>query len=190
MPSIFGHAVAGYAIGTAFSPDRPGRRTRILAVICAMAPDLDWFTGFLDPEDHLGLSHRGFPHSLLAAGLITLLAMVLGRRNQLRHLKTWLCLGTATFSHGLLDAFTFGGTGVAFLAPFSKARFVAAWQPIFVSPIPLSGGLRDWLFFSLGTELLFIGGPALVIILLARRLARTRQQRSTSTPDLSAEMPD
>jgi inner membrane protein len=170
MPSFFGHALAGYAIGSAFHRGRPGRRMALLSVACATAPDLDWFTGFLDPGDRFGLGHRGLLHSLLAAGILTILAMTLANRDQARRLRPWLCLGAATFSHGMLDAITFGGTGVAFLEPFSSTHFVAAWQPIFVAPIPLSGHLAQWLAFSLGTEALWIGLPALALILGSRFL--------------------
>lgn len=188
MPSIFGHALAGYTIGLAFNQGTSERRTRLLAMACAMAPDLDWLTAFLDPQDHFGLSHRGILHSLLAGGIITCLAMLLGNRSQLKRAKPWLCLGVATFSHGLLDAFTFGGTGVSFLAPFSKARFVSLWQPIFVSPIPLSDRLTEWLLFSLGTELFFIGLPSLVVMLGVWRLRRSKNAEASGR--LGVEAPD
>jgi inner membrane protein len=38
-------------------------------------------------------------------------------------------------SHGLLDAMTTGGLGVAFFAPFSAERYFFPWRPILVSPI-------------------------------------------------------
>jgi len=41
----------------------------------------------------------------------------------------------ATASHGMLDAMTNGGRGVAFFAPFSDARFFFPWRPIEVSPL-------------------------------------------------------
>ncbi len=172
MPSIFGHALAGYAIASAYHQGRPSRRTALLAVACAAAPDLDWFTGFLDVHDRFGLAHRGLLHSVLAAALITALAVCLAYRPRLRRPGPWLFLGTATFSHGFLDACTFGGTGVAFLAPFSSVHFVAAWQPMFVSPIPLSDHLTNWLLFSLGTEALWIGVPAALVILASRYFRR------------------
>lgn len=174
MPSFFGHAVAGYAISSAFHRGRPPRRVWILATACAVAPDLDWFTGFLDVQNRFGLAHRGLFHSLLAAGLLAALAVLLGLDRGRRTLRNGMCIALATFSHGLLDACTFGGTGVAFLQPFSDAHFVAFWQPIFVSPIPLSGRLTDWLLFSLGTEALWIGGPALLAILVSRFLGRVQ----------------
>jgi len=184
MSSLFGHAMAGLAISAAYTQGRPPRRVLALATACAMAPDLDWFTAFFPAAEHSTLAHRGLSHSLLAALLLAAGAMFLGFRPQLRSPRHWACMLTAAFSHGLLDACTFGGTGVAFLLPFSDVRFVCAWQPIFVSPIPLSGRLLDWLLFSLGTELVWIGIPAALILMAPRAIQwlRLRWQRSEETP--------
>ena len=38
-------------------------------------------------------------------------------------------------SHGVLDALTDGGPGVAFLAPFDDTRYFFPWRPIRVSPL-------------------------------------------------------
>jgi inner membrane protein len=174
MSSLFGHALAGLAISAAFTQSRPPRRTWAFAMACALAPDLDWFTGFLRSADGTSLAHRGMSHSLIAAALIATAAMLIGFRPHLRSPRHWACMLGAAFSHGLLDACTFGGTGVAFLLPFSKARFVCLWQPIFVSPIPLSGKLLDWLLFSLGTELVWIGLPASLVFAAPRVIQRVR----------------
>jgi inner membrane protein len=40
-----------------------------------------------------------------------------------------------TASHGVLDAMTDGGSGVAFWAPFDDGRYFLPWRPIPVSPI-------------------------------------------------------
>ena len=109
--------------------------------------------------------------------------MLLAFRPQLRNPRMWGCLAAATFSHSLLDACTFGGTGVAFLLPFSDARFVCVWQPIFVSPIPLSGKLLNWLLFSLGTEALWIGIPALLVFGMPHLVRRARAEGATATPE-------
>jgi len=184
MPSILGHTMAGLSISAACTQGRPPRRIWVLAVACAVAPDLDWFTGLFGIQDGHSLSHRGMSHSLLAALLIAALAMLIGFRSQLRSPRHWACMLSAAFSHGLLDACTFGGTGVAFLEPFSKARFVCLWQPIFVSPIPMSGRLLDWLLFSLGTEILWIGLPACLVFSAPRAIEwfRLRGKRSEETP--------
>jgi inner membrane protein len=166
MPSIFGHTAAGLGIALAFSEGRPSARLWATATICAVVPDVDWFGEFF----HLpqALSHRGATHSLLAALCIAAAAMYLAFRPQLRSPRHWMCLLTAALSHGMLDACTFGGTGVAFFFPFSGTRFFSLWQPIFVSPAPLNGRLLDWFLFSLGTEILWIGVPTLLLFVFLR----------------------
>jgi len=47
----------------------------------------------------------------------------------------WMYFFLATASHGLLDALTDGGLGVAFFAPFDNHRYFLPWRPIHVSPI-------------------------------------------------------
>lgn len=163
MPSLLGHAVAGCALSAAFHGGRPPRRVVLAAVVCALAPDVDWFTGLAGLAESHDLAHRGLTHALLAVPVLVGLVMLLGFRERLRESRLWLCLGAAALSHGLLDAWTFGGTGVAFLAPFSDTRYAAAWQPLFVSPIPLSGHLRDWFLFALATELAWLGLPTLLL---------------------------
>lgn len=180
MSSMFGHAVAGLTLSAAFTRGRPPRRVCIVAMACALAPDLDWFTGVLPIGEGHSLAHRGLSHSLVAAALITAAAMLIAFRDRLGSPRIWLCMAAATLSHGLLDAWTFGGTGVAFLAPFSDVRYVAHWQPLFVSPIPLSGRLLAWLLLSLGTELVWVGLPGLAVFLLARRWDRRAAPQASS----------
>jgi len=52
--------------------------------------------------------------------------------------RVLLALFAATASHGLLDAFTNGGLGVAFFAPFDSARYFFPFRPIAVSPIGIA----------------------------------------------------
>jgi inner membrane protein len=51
-------------------------------------------------------------------------------------------------SHGILDAMTNGGLGVALLSPLDTTRYFRPWRPIQVSPISLrrffsDEGVRD-----------------------------------------------
>jgi len=173
MPSLLGHAAAGLALNAAFADGRPPARTWALAAVCALAPDLDWFTAFLHlPYGHV-LNHRGATHSLAAAALIASSAMLLGLRAHLRSPRIWLCMFAAAFSHGLLDACTLGGVGVAAFLPFSHARYVCVWQPIRVSPIPLSAGLFTRFMAALWTEAVWIGLPSILLV-TATRAARLR----------------
>ena len=115
-----------------------------------MLPDIDviGFSFGIAYEDMFG--HRGFTHSLAFAVVIG--ALVARHLSHLSHRRAhpshpshdshpshrltlffWFLAVTA--SHGLLDAFTNGGRGIAFLAPFSNHRYFFAWRPIQVSPI-------------------------------------------------------
>jgi inner membrane protein len=83
--------------------------------------------------------HRGFFHSPFFAALFSLAAVSLFFRREKplgRRWWTWFLFFFAVgASHGLLDAMTDGGGGVALLSPFSSRRFFLPWRPIEVSPI-------------------------------------------------------
>jgi inner membrane protein len=50
----------------------------------------------------------------------------------------WFYLFAATASHGLLDAMTDGGSGVAFFSPFENSRYFFPFTPIRVAPIGIT----------------------------------------------------
>lgn len=107
--------------------------------------------------------HRGMTHSLLFAAVI---AVVMAFRFAPARPELWklmLLLFVITASHGVLDAMTNGGLGVAFFSPFDTSRYFFPWTPIQVSPI---GASR---FFSirgmdvLWSEIVWIWGPAILL---------------------------
>ena len=65
-------------------------------------------------------------------------------------------------SHGLLDAMTDGGPGVAFFAPFANRRYFLPWTPIRVSPTFTSRGTA-----VIRSELFWIWVPAGVLVVSA-----------------------
>ena len=100
-----------------------------------MIPDADAIAFRLHVPYAGAFGHRGAAHSLLAALLVGLAAWQIARVagwNRLR-LSVYACLSVA--SHGLLDAMTTGGQGVALFWPFSARRYFLPWRPIPVSPI-------------------------------------------------------
>src|SRR4029450_4848408 len=108
-------------------------RLFFLAAGCAILPDID-VIGFqfgVRYGDMLG--HRGITHSITFAVAVSAV-VALASPGRPRWLA-WLCLFLATVSHGLFDAMTDGGLGVAFFAPFSEARYFFPFRPIHVSPI-------------------------------------------------------
>jgi len=188
MPSVFSHAIAAVALGSV----AVGRRSRAivwsLGALCAVAPDLDAVTSFLFRIPYRAmLGHRGLSHSLLVAAVLALLVTVIVRRARLASpgpARLWLFFFVATASHGILDAMTNGGLGVAFFAPFSDERYFFPWRPILVSPIslPVFFGYRG--LRVMWSELGWIWLPA-AVVLLAGLVQRRRDSDSTSRKPLS-----
>jgi len=144
VASLFSHAVAAAAIGTAFAPPRSARFW-IYGAVCSAVPDLD-VTGFGFGVDYGDLwGHRGMTHSILFAIALSALVTVMIRSSERARpwIVLWLYLFLATVSHGLLDALTNGGLGVAFFSPFVTTRYFFPLQPIEVSPIGIDS------FFSM-----------------------------------------
>lgn len=84
---------------------------------------------YADPFGHRGASHA----IVIGVALGALCALVPGdRRERIRAATVGVAVAV---SHGLLDACTDGGLGVALLWPLSDARFFAPWRPLPVSPI-------------------------------------------------------
>jgi inner membrane protein len=136
MPTVMSHAVAALALGPAFRRADWPPRVWWAAALCAMAPDADVLGFFLGVPLGSMLGHRGLTHSLaFAAAIAAVIARLLVPSGTRRRL--WLYLFLATASHGVLDAMTDGGIGVAFWAPFDSARYYLPWRPIAVSPLGL-----------------------------------------------------
>ena len=138
MASLFSHAVAALSIGTCFYRSGTSKRIWAIGALCSVLPDMD-VVGFrfgIRYGDFWG--HRGFMHSLVFAALLAGAIVTLGFRELtlgLNHLSLWVYFFLATASHGLLDAMTDGGLGVAFFSPFDNHRYFLPWTPIRVSPI-------------------------------------------------------
>jgi inner membrane protein len=160
LPTIFTHAVAALSIGTAVLPKRTAATVWTCGIVCAVIPDADVVAFYVGIPYSGLLGHRGLTHSLLFAALLSL-AVLLLLRNHCRQepQRIALFLLIVSVSHGVLDAFTNGGLGVAFFAPFSAERFFFPLQPIEVSPIGAAFfSLRGW--WVLQSELLWVWVPA------------------------------
>ncbi len=143
-----------------------------------MLPDAD-VLGFalgIRYDDLFG--HRGFTHSLFFAAVVALAVTGLLRSKiQGRDVvQVFACIFAATASHGILDAFTNGGRGVAFFAPFDAARYFFPVQPILVSPIGLTAFLTWRGLAVLESEMAWVW-PASICVFLFARFARCRHGR-------------
>jgi inner membrane protein len=165
MPSVFTHAVAALALGSALLPRGAGPRAWLLGVACAVLPDIDVVAFAFGVPYSAMLGHRGLSHSILFAlllsALVTALAFRAGQWTGQRP-RIWLFLFAATASHGILDAFT-NGLGIAFFAPFSAARYFFPITPIEVSPI-VHGFFSEHGVRVLASEMVWVWTPALGLI--------------------------
>lgn len=165
-----GHVAVGLAAGRLHAGDRgPRAASALLFVLLAWLPDADVLARRLGAAPGSPWLHRGALHSLLVAVLAgAAAALLLGGlgRSRLRMAATAMAVAA---SHGLLDAFTDGGPGVALLWPWSGERIFAAVRPIPVAPIGL-GVASAWGLRVLSWELA-IFAPLLVVGLWPRRIA-------------------
>ncbi len=163
MPSIISHPAVPITIACIAGTRKVPPRLLTAGIVASVLPDAD-ILGFAFgiPYSHV-FGHRGFFHSplfALCAGLIGALAW---RRPGGSYLSAFVVLFLSMASHGVLDAATSGGLGIAFLSPFSNHRYFLPWQPIAVSPIGVSPFLSSWGVRVLRSEFLWVWMPCLGI---------------------------
>jgi inner membrane protein len=165
VPTLLGHAAVSAAFASACCP--PGSRSgRLWAVgaICSILPDADVLAFAIGiPYAHV-LGHRGLSHSLAGAVMMAAIATLaaFGAMKTSRR-RIFLLLFFVTASHGVLDAMTSGGLGVAFFAPFSNERFFLPWRPILVSPIRVARVLSPRGLQVVCNELVWVWVPSLAV---------------------------
>jgi inner membrane protein len=138
-----------------------------------MVPDLDvlGFAFGIRYGDLLG--HGGFTHSIcFAAGLGTFLAVLCPSSGETGRFLLFLFLFLSTLSHPFLDAFTNGGLGVAWFAPFSDQRYFFPWRPLVVPPIGLRPFFSVWGWRVIQSELVWIWLPSAVLFILGQAAKR------------------
>jgi inner membrane protein len=173
VASAISHPVVALALAPAFRA--PGAAVAVGALLTVL-PDADSIGFWMGVPYGAPLGHRGLTHSLAFAALLAGLALPVVRRasrtaaaaGRTRSLFLYLFLCAA--SHGVLDAFTNGGLGVAFFAPLSNARYFFPWTPILVSPISVPGFFDSRGLRVLASELVWIWVPGAAFYLGARAL--------------------
>ena len=164
------------------------KRLLVAGVVASVVPDLDVVAFRLGIPYAAAFGHRGFSHSLLFALIVAVVGASLARPLLSTPKRSFWFLFVAVASHGVLDAFTNGGLGIAFLWPFSGERFFAPFQPIEVAPLGLSRFLSLKGVAVLWSEVLWVWLPFLgaAAVVLASRRHRAPSVRSTRPPAKSA----
>ncbi|HWB62994.1 MAG TPA: metal-dependent hydrolase [Chitinophagales bacterium] len=178
MASAFSHAIASIALGKASFIKKTDTKFWVLAAFCAVIPDADVIGYKMGvPYDSM-YGHRGFTHSLFFAALLAVIVVYFFYKEEKPFSSRWWVLTgfffVATASHGVLDAMTTGGRGVAFFAPFSDARYFFPFRPIKVSPIGVTRFFSQWGLEVLKSEFVWIWIPSFIIIAAVRVINKMR----------------
>jgi inner membrane protein len=181
MASAFTHAAAALALGTAFRDPSPPVRYWSVGAACAVIPDLDAIGYYLGVPYGGVFGHRGITHSLFFAALLATVALSFFRGVQARERwPMWLFFFLATTSHGVLDAMTTGGGGIAFFAPFENGRYFLPWRVIEVSPLSVRRFFTARGARVLVSEIGWVWTPAAIFALACIFVRRVRRQTTTA----------
>jgi len=173
MASAFAHALVAVTGKTLYSTTNYYWRILIFAVIWSILPDIDSVGFFLGIPYNDVFGHRGISHSLVFAFFSSLILVKIAFPetdpwNSRYKLNIYLVLFFTIImsSHGLLDAMTNGGLGVAFFAPFDNSRYFLPWRPISVSPIGIKSFFSEWGLRVILSEVIWVGIPCSVVLVL------------------------
>lgn len=183
MASVITHAVVGATAAYILQPLFPsGTKAKkwyyILAALLAMLPDADALGYALGVPYESLWGHRGITHSLLfalvAGAVVAWLFVRLASLSRLFMLHCWMIFSFSIASHGLLDACTTGGLGIAFFAPFKETRyfFPAEVRLIRVSPIGVTSFFSTWGLNVIRSEAVWVWLPCLFLFSIIRRERR------------------
>ena len=184
MPTTVTHAVLAGLAAKAFGERERPLRLWAAAIIVSVLPDADvlGFSFGVQYGDFLG--HRGFFHSPFFCLLVSIVCAAALFRHHRPSSGKWLKYVAFLFllgaGHGVLDAFTNGGLGVALLAPFVNTRYFFPWTPIPAAPIGMHRSLTGLGLHVVIWEIKHIWVPvflALVGFLVVRRRRRRKRDR-------------
>jgi inner membrane protein len=172
VPSVISHVAVAVAAGVAFAPRDVSNHFWSLSVACSIIPDADVIGfSFGIPYAHF-FGHRGFFHSPFFGLMMSIFLVGVFFRDVEIFSRRWLFYFIFFFlvsaSHGILDAFTSGGLGIALLSPFDKTRYFFPWTPIVVSPIGIEPFFTKWGLSVIKSELVWIWLPCSLLVIVSR----------------------
>lgn len=167
MASAIGHGVLAFSASKGLYPGQT-KRLWISAIVCSILPDFDTAGFFYGIPYNSFLGHRGLTHSLFFALLLALFAVQFVfpavARFSVQWLKLLVFFFIVTASHGVLDAMTDGGLGIAFFSPFVLTRYFLPWRPLKVSPIGIFDFTAGQGMAVLITESIWVYLPSLAFL--------------------------
>ena len=169
MPTFITHFVVAGSSAYGFNSGKESLKFWALSIACSSLPDADviGYRWLYIPYYHF-FGHRGFFHSpFFAALLSTCIVCTFYRKEVIFSIQWWkyvLYFFILTASHGLLDALTNGGHGIALLSPFTNNRYFFPWTPIEVSPLNIEAFLSQRGLTVLMSELIWIWIPCFLIV--------------------------
>jgi inner membrane protein len=176
MATAFTH---GY-VAALLAPLAPKRipRTPLVVVLVSLAilPDIDVLAFRFGIPYGAPMGHRGFTHSFVFSFAAAVMSACFFYRYTKPFSRGWFVLAmlffAATASHGILDAFTDAGLGVAFFLPFDATRYFFPWRPLQTSPIGIAAFFRGDASTILVNEFLWVWVPSTVVAFLVGRFRR------------------
>ena len=179
MASALSHPAVPLAIAAAAGRHAVPARLTLIACAASVLPDADVLGYWAGVPYGAPLGHRGFTHSPFFALLLALLCAAFASRLDVPAAAVFGVVFASAASHGILDAMTTGGLGVAFLSPLSNARFFLPWRVIRVSPIGIGSFFSDWGVEVLESELAWVWAPSAAIALLGFSIRRAATRSGT-----------
>lgn len=184
MASAFSHVIVAGALGTVVQPKSSPWWYWATGCVLSVIPDLD-VIGF-----HFGIrygdlfGHRGLTHSLpFALVFAGLLCLLFRQPSPVRGSRLFAFLFLAMASHGVLDAMTNGGLGVAFFSPFTNARYFFPFNPVQVSPIGVDRFFSEKGRAVIFSEVKWLWLPSAALAALTFSIRRFKERKADPGTD-------
>jgi len=184
MASAFSHAIVALAMGKASQSKKLSWRELLLGALCSVLPDFDVIGLYVGIPYGDVWGHRGLTHSIVFAALLagSLVTVWYRGKPAVAVMGLFLYFFLCTASHGVLDAMTNGGLGVAFFSPFDTTRYFFPVRPVLVSPIGVSQFFSEYGVRVLASEAIWIWLPSGVAFLVLRVVQRLWSVKSVASP--------
>lgn len=173
MATVFSHPAVAIALLPWFRSVKNRWQILLIGIVLTVLPDFDVIGLRLGiPYAHM-LGHRGLTHSIFFALIVSVfVARWSADRFQLGFYWLWSYFFLCLISHGVLDAMTDGGLGIAFFAPFDNHRYFFSFRPITVSPLNIVRFFQGRGGPVLLNELIWVWLPCTTFYLIGLALSR------------------